>query len=528
VPAAPKRIIIVTNEILGVVRTGGSGTANTLIAFALAGAGHDVELLVTSPSGPATLDPVWAARYADRGVGVRLVSAPPHDVDPGAFSLAVGVQETLEQDPPDAAIVDAWSGTGYMALRLRELGLAFHATTFVVLCNGPTEWNYETDRKLPRSFPAFELEAIERASAALADAVVSPSAYLLEWLTERGWQLPRTFVAPYFTESLVGSAPVRQAEFGGRVRRIAFFGRLEERKGLAPFIDAVNTIDPVLITGMELLFVGRATPVWPAEKIEGLLAAAAKSALAAVRFETDLDQPEAIALLKQPGTVAVMPSLLDNSPNVVYECLDHGIPFLAADVGGIPELIAAEDRERTLIEPTVVGIRTGLERLLAAPDEIRPAQPGYDRARTLSTWEEALSSRPGPAARRVVSRGVTAIIRGASLDRLSGAVEALARQSHQPSDVFVVTPDGGSHLAATKWPLPVSFCTSLEDAAHAAREDLVVLLEEDDELEQDCIETLLRVQASSAADIVTCAARGHGTRLFFLGEANELGLVANY
>ena len=37
----------------------------------------------------------------------------------------------------------------------------------------------------------------------------------------------------------------------------------------------------------------------------------------------------------------MIPSLLDNSPNVVYECLEDGIPFLASDTGGIGELVAA-------------------------------------------------------------------------------------------------------------------------------------------------------------------------------------------
>ena len=36
----------------------------------------------------------------------------------------------------------------------------------------------------------------------------------------------------------------------------------------------------------------------------------------------------------------------DYSPYAVAECIEHGIPFLAANVGGTPELIADEDRPR--------------------------------------------------------------------------------------------------------------------------------------------------------------------------------------
>ena len=52
-----------------------------------------------------------------------------------------------------------------------------------------------------------------------------------------------------------------------------------------------------------------------------------------------------------------MPSLQENSPNTVYECLEQGIPFIASNVGGVPELIAPDDHARVLFEPTRRGAR---------------------------------------------------------------------------------------------------------------------------------------------------------------------------
>src|SRR5262249_49277666 len=189
----------VTNEILGVVRTGGSGTANSFLSFALARVGHDLELLVTAPSGPVALDEQWRQEYRSRGIAIRVLPDPkPNVVVPGAFAPAVMVHEALAANPPDVLIVDAWSGTGYTALRLRDLDLGFSGMTCVVLCNGPTGWAYETEHKLPRSFGAFEVEALERASFELADAVVSPSRHLLNWMENRRWPLPQAYVAPDF------------------------------------------------------------------------------------------------------------------------------------------------------------------------------------------------------------------------------------------------------------------------------------------------------------------------------------------
>jgi GT2 family glycosyltransferase len=52
---------------------------------------------------------------------------------------------------------------------------------------------------------------------------------------------------------------------------------------------------------------------------------------------------------------------MDNSPLTVLECLQAGIPFLASRVGGIPELLAEEDRDRLLFpaQPRALAQRLG-------------------------------------------------------------------------------------------------------------------------------------------------------------------------
>jgi hypothetical protein len=61
--------------------------------------------------------------------------------------------------------------------------------------------------------------------------------------------------------------------------------------------------------------------------------------------------------------------------------------------------------------------------------------------------------------------------------------------------------------------------------------ELVLLLEDGDELDPDCLETLVRAR-TSGADVVTCGVRCKLGRIeqihLFLGEPGGLGLVANY
>jgi len=447
------------------VRTGGAGTANTFLAFALARLGHDVEILFTDPWIRDELDPSWAREYAERGVHVRRLEAG-ETVVPRALTVTHAVDQALRADPPDVVVAGDWAGPAYAALQLRELGLDYPNTAFVVYCHGTNAWVYEVQRKLRRSVGSFELEALEQASVELADVVVSPSEYMLGWMRNKDWKLPRAAVAPYFTRSAIDGATPERASRSGRVRRLVFFGRLEERKGIAPFIAALNGLDPDLVAGLRLVFLGRETPHWPAERVRRALAKGVTS----VSFEADLDQPEAIALLKSPGTLAVMPSLVDNSPNVIYECLEHGIPFLASSVGGGPELVAAEDRARLFVEPTPEGLREGLVRALTAPD-LPTGRPTFETDELFAAW---------------------------------------------------------SQVVATRAPLR----EPEEAAVRLARDEFVLVRNDGDELEPDCLETLARAQAASGADVVTCGVRGRLGKKdeirLFLGEPRELGVIANY
>jgi Glycosyl transferases group 1 len=98
--------------------------------------------------------------------------------------------------------------------------------------------------------------------------------------------------------------------------------------------------------------------------------------------------------LKRPGTLAVMPSLLENSPYAVAECLEHGIPFVASRVGGTSELVAPEDRERVLCEPTSDALAEALLRALRSG--AAPARPARAPGDSLAEWLEVIETVAPP------------------------------------------------------------------------------------------------------------------------------------
>jgi O-antigen biosynthesis protein len=541
----PRRITLVTDEMLGCVRCGGMGTAHTFIALALARMGHRVEFLYLGEQPTEQLASEWADLYAKAGVGIRPLPSCGEAVAPPYFAQTREAERALRADPPEVVITQDLFAPAYAALRLRNLGLAFENTRFVVRCAGTRRWITDASRKVRVLPGALGVTVLEQACAELADVLVSPSVYMTEWMRAQGWRLPaRTVVIPNLTRSDVTGEPSPEPvprALNERVQRLVFFGRLEERKGLRPFAAGLNALERALLEGLELEFVGRETPAWSPGRVEALLSESTRQALASVSFYTRLDQPEALARLSRPGTLVVLPSLEDNSPNTVSECLESGIPFIASARGGTADIVAPADRGRVLVDPTPEGIAAALRRVLSGSDALRPATPAADPQDSLGAWAEVIenaSARPQPRADRPAV-DVIVVHRG-SADAVCRCLAALARQSYDdfrvilaavgttpaealPADslarCLVVRCEGGSVAAARAVGLG------------AAGSEWVVFLDEEDVPEPELLDVLVRAQAASGADVVSCGLyleqEGGRTLRFFPGQAQGLGLLEN-
>jgi glycosyltransferase involved in cell wall biosynthesis len=504
-----RTITIVASEILGRPGTGGAGTADSLLAVALAQQGHRVELLVASGREVGELSPEWGSIYASAGIEVRMQARLP-GVTPAYLAPAAEVLRAVCDRQPEVVIVDDWRGLGYVALRARQLGRALGETAFVVHCHGPARVLAEFARKVPDTLGRYGEEIMERASVELADAVVSPSVWLLDWMRSHAWPVPVTAaVIQYVRESAALDRAPAQAAAGVAANRLAFFGPLREGKGIRIFLSALETLEPELIYGVELVFLGSETRRWTRERIEASLSTAVKERIAALRFEPRLERTAALAELLRPGTIAVMPSLLDNSPNTVAECIERGIPFVSTWTGGIPELVAEEDRARVLCRPTSDDLAGTLTRVLSSRPGFAPARPAREPGESLQAWLELLEtiapSRPrqGPAAARValVATGERSACGARRLAEHTQTVEVEVVQAHSRQ--------AGLSRTTCDW---------------------IVFLDDEDEPDDTMLDALVAAQATTDADVVTAAVRpaddSSGLRLF-LGNPGALGLVEN-
>jgi glycosyltransferase involved in cell wall biosynthesis len=463
------RVTFVTDELLGYTRTGGIGTATTFLALALGRLGHQVDVLFGSEPAGSPLDEHWARMYGKAAVAIRMLPRSDVRVEPPYFRRMRDVELALVADPPDVVITQDLAAPAYTAIRMRALGLAFDETLFVVYCHGTRQWITDTARKVRVLPGALGITLLEQASIELADVVVSPSHYLIDWMEQQRWKPPAdTRVIPHVTRSAATGEPQPRAEAPAeRVDRLAFFGRLEERKGIRPFIGSLNALPAELLDGVKVEFIGRGTPAWSRDRVLALL-----PRHVSVSFQTELDQPEALAHLARPGTLAVMPSFEETFGNTVRECLDYGIPFIASTAAAIQELVAPEDRPRVLFEPTATGIGRALRTALTSAEGVRQARAAFDSAASLAAWADVVETQPA--------------LRAPAATELPGV---------------------------------------------GASGPFVLRLGADDDPHPDLVETLRRAQAASGADIVSCGVRvrdtGGETLHLFHGDPGGLGLLFN-
>ncbi len=505
----PRRITVVASELLGRPGTGGAGTADSLLAVALGRHGHDVRLLIASGRDIGPLSPEWTARYESAGIQVRVLDRLP-GIRPPYLAPTLEVFRALRDDPPEVAIVNDWRGLGYMALRARQLGLALTETAFIVHCHGPGRVLTEFARKVPDTLARFGEDVTERNSLALADDVVSPSRWLLDWMREHGWPVPESAsIIQYVRQSAALDEAPTLAANGGAIRRLAFFGQLREGKGIRIFVGALDRIEPELINGVELVFLGSESARWTADQIMYGLSPAVRQHVATIDVKAALDRESALEQLRKAGTLAVMPSLLDNSPNTVSECIEHGIPFVTTRTGGIPELIAEEDRDRVLCSPTADDLAAILRRALSSRPGFAPARAAREPRESVDAWLDVLdrvvpsSPRPARAATRVAI-----VATGEESARHAG------RLAERTQSVEVEIAAADSRRAG------------LEQTSA----DWILFLDDDDRPDDGILDAIVAAQAASGADVVTTAVRPvddpAGVHVF-LGNPEGLGLVEN-
>lgn len=520
---AGRRVCVVTNEFHGLFKNGGIGTANTGLALALAEAGLEVTVLYTNPSGlPADELAFQLDHYRAKGIRIDFIAETPSLArpfsDPRFTSYAVYLY--LRQHRFDVVYFHENCGRGFYPILAKRTGCFPDAPLMIVVTHGPHEWVLELNAAQYRDKPPVIFAYMERRSVEMADIVVSPSHYLMDWMQDRGWPLPSAL----FVEQNVVPMPLEPPPApkpSGPVREIVFFGRMEARKGLLLFCDAIDLlVQEGALGDAAITFLGKF------DRIDGL-----HSGVFAVErgrnwprspsLLVGRSQQEALDYLRRDGVLAVVPSLAENSPCVVLECLALGIPFIATNSGGTAELVAAEDRQFCLVEREPAALA---RRLAAALREGQsPARLAVRQGETIARWrafhadvgKENRNGLPVGSPEVVPLISVCLVETGAGLAG-GDLLDSLLGQSHGAIEIVAVDRFGRGMIPRTRRSRPAGpsiqslsrpGATRAEARALAARKakgDYVLFLDEGRVmLMPDCLERLAAAARLSGAALVT-------------------------
>jgi O-antigen biosynthesis protein len=524
------RIAIVTEQIEGIFKNGGIGTANRNLAEHLSVLGHSVDVWHTGCVAP---EADWIRLEGIlKGFGIKLLSIHT-DGRSGRLSQArqMSVYETLRDTEYDIYLFHDWLAHGLFCFLARETGVAFQKARLGLTLHSSQAWCDQANGKFPAGSEDAILYDMERACAERADFVTSPSQYMLKWARDNGWKLPRNgFVIPNFISS-PAAAPCAKIILNGNGSglELCFFGRLEDRKGLRVFVDALKYLKSEERRKIAVAFLGAPCPYTP-QNIREMLGEVTKD-FKAIIFHTDFDTFAARAYLREPGRVAVMPSLIDNSPCTVQECVEEGVPFIASERGGGQELIAPEDRKRVMFTPTRNALAEMLSRMIASGG-VEPVRPQWTIKEVQKLWENTLATQQQGAAetRLPMVLGDTMPLVSVILvhhdrpETLTYALGSLQRQTYKNIEIVLVD-DGSSRPEAQRFlnqieremvtPHPIRVIRQENHYLGAARNrgfreskgEFVLFFDDDNVALPEMVQHYVAALQHSGADVVSGAMR---------------------
>ena len=262
-------------------------------------------------------------------------------------------------------------GLGYWITAASHMELLPFPALTVVGSHGPHLWERMANEASLLMEDHLELDFMERAAVEEAHWTIAPSTYILQWMEQHGWTpAPNQAVQinltppPPPTERYPRPLPSSQGAKRLPLSEVVFFGRLESRKGLTIFLDALTLFFAAAkvhhsgggqaLSNLTVTFLGDDTTLNNGDKASKMIYKECGQLRRLFQVDlscqvmSDVKRPAALTYLRREipqgkGKVlpplAVMASPIDNSPYTVLECIEEAVPFLAAGVGGVPELL---------------------------------------------------------------------------------------------------------------------------------------------------------------------------------------------
>ena len=268
--------MLVTNEYEGLFRNGGIGTYYRKLSEQLTAEGWHVLLLLTwtekryagESEFPAVKHIFSASELDDvlnlQPVHFRALAVKGQDEHAyQSMCCLMFTQAALNcfADRPVYIEFPDVMGMGYHTIHAKRAGLLGPNCITAVTMHGCHEWSRRSEKHV-HDYPAgwlWQATYYDSFGFENADLGLYPWHFLRGKVESYGWNTSRAVHMPYFVPRLdaTGSVPDDLPAVGAGKVPVVFFGRLEERKGLTTFVEALGALPPAVRRRLHVVFLGR-------------------------------------------------------------------------------------------------------------------------------------------------------------------------------------------------------------------------------------------------------------------------------
>ncbi|MEH2236067.1 glycosyltransferase [Nostoc sp.] len=402
-PSAVARIaLLVTTEYEGIFRNGGIGTYYRTLSEKLAAEDYYIVLLLCQSqekfSGDSTLPAVKHIFSTSECMDV-LELQPTHlailsqlqDEELVDYEnyCALFFAQAIAATFPNAYIYIEFPemlGLGYRTVQAKRSRVLGENCVVAVTLHSGQEWLQEAHARYTHSNPRWfwQTSHYEQYSFEQADKAFFLSHFLKEKVEKYGWKTSHALHLPYcfsVVEQPLKTMTLRN-DLQGLVDEdkipLVFFGRLEERKGLFTFLEAIGLLESNVVEKIHIIFLGKNVEL-QAEGLQGLDSRQyIKQKLGSnccYTIVTDLFSQEAIQLVSLwRCAIVCLTSSQENFPHTALEMGQLPVSLIVSDTGGFREtlnLIERTDGVRWFIPEDVRSLEQAMiQSILAYPEKV--------------------------------------------------------------------------------------------------------------------------------------------------------------
>ncbi len=242
-------------------------------------------------------------------------------------------------------------GLGYRTVQAKRTGILGENCIVAITLHSGQEWLQEAHARYAQPAPEWfwQTTHYEQYSFEHADLAFFLSHFLKNKVEKYGWKTSHALHLPYCFSVI--EQPSETTAVRSDLQRLVdedqiplvFFGRLEERKGLLTFLEALQLLESSVIEKIHIIFLGKNVEL-QTEGLQGLDSQQYIRQKLGDNYHysivTDLFSQEAIQLVNQlRGAIACLTSSQENFPNTALEMGQLPVSLVVSDTGGFRETL---------------------------------------------------------------------------------------------------------------------------------------------------------------------------------------------